>query len=557
MAQAQWSRRSRKGISDVSNAVIQASEPHSAALAAIAEKSLLRFITCGSVDDGKSTLIGRMLYEAGLVPEDQLETLVSESRKHGTNGDKLDFSLLVDGLAAEREQGITIDVAYRYFSTARRKFIVADTPGHEQYTRNMATGASTADLAILLVDARKGLLTQTRRHSLIVSMLGVKHVILAVNKMDLVEYSPFIFNAIESEFRAFAAGLGFASIACIPVSAREGDNVVKPSAAMSWHKGAPLLSLLETIETSGTEGAKPFRLPVQWVNRPNLDFRGFSGFVASGAIRPGDRVRALPSGVESTVERIVTYDGDLGEAIAGQSITLTLNDEIDISRGDVLSGVDEPPQVASALRARILWLSQQPLAPGRVYVLKIGPRAVVATLSVPETVIDINTGRSASKPTLALNEIGVATVSLDRAVAFDTYQQSRETGGFILIDRISNDTVAMGLIEAGVAPSAAGRSGTGYPASDGSLGSLEGISAPEGGLSALIVEPRELPWRSFAKAVSWRITGSIDTFVLALVFSGSVSLAAAIGGTEVLTKIVLYYLHERLWGRLKIGLRRE
>ena len=534
----------------MSNALVrQASEP----APLIFEKTLLRFITCGSVDDGKSTLIGRMLYEAGLVPEDQLETLVLESRKHGTNGEKLDFSLLVDGLAAEREQGITIDVAYRYFSTARRKFIVADTPGHEQYTRNMATGASTADLAILLVDARKGLLTQTRRHSLIVSMLGVKHIVLAVNKMDLVEYSPFIFNAIENEFRTFASGLGFTSITCIPVSAREGDNVVKVSHAMGWYKGASLLSILETIDEGGSEVDSPFRLSVQWVNRPNLDFRGFSGFISSGTIKPGDRIKALPSGVESAVERIVTYDGDLDEALAGQSVTLTLKDEIDISRGDIISTLDEPPRIASALRARILWLSQQQMVPGRVYILKIGPRSAAATVSVPETVIDINTGRSAPKPTLTLNEIGVATVSLDRAVAFDSYQQSRETGGFILIDRISNDTVAMGLIETGVAPVDRGD----YLAADGSLGSLEGISTPEDGLAALIVEPRELPWRSLAKAVSWRSIGSIATFILAWIITGSAALAAAIGATEVVIKILLYYFHERIWARLKIGMKRQ
>ena len=524
---------------------------------ALVEKTLLRFITCGSVDDGKSTLIGRMLFDAGLVPEDQLETLDAESKKHGTDGADLDFSLLVDGLAAEREQGITIDVAYRYFATDQRKFIVADTPGHEQYTRNMATGASTADLAILLIDARKGLLTQTRRHSLIVSMLGVKHVILAVNKMDLVEFSPFIFNAIEAEFRSFAKDLGFESIACVPVSARGGDNIVHPSASTPWYKGAPLLSLLETIDLTADTSEGAFRFPVQWVNRPNLDFRGFSGYVAGGSIKPGDRIRTLPSGVESTVQRIVTHDGDQNIAVAGQSVTLTLKDEIDVSRGDLLAGVKNPPIVSSALRARILWLSQAPLAPGRVYLLKIGPRIAHATLAIPEAVIDINTGASAKQATLSLNEIGVTTVNLDRAIAFDTYETNRETGGFILIDRITNDTVGMGLIDASVAAKALDRGGsTGYPSSEESLGSLEGIAAPQTGFSAIIDRPREKKWRSLAKAVSWRTTGSIDTFVLAWVFSGNITLAAAIGGTEVLTKIVLYYLHERVWSRLKIGLMR-
>ncbi len=525
-------------------------------LAAPAPKTLLRFITCGSVDDGKSTLIGRMLYDAKLVPDDQLETLVSESKKHGTDGDRLDFSLLVDGLAAEREQGITIDVAYRYFGTRNRSFIVADTPGHEQYTRNMATGASTADLAVLLVDARKGLLIQTRRHSLIVSMLGVKHVVLAVNKMDLVEYSPFIFNAIEAEFRTFAENLGFKSIICIPVSARGGDNIVNASKHMGWYKGTSLLAHLEGIDVSASKGESPFRLPVQWVNRPNLDFRGFSGFIASGTVRPGDRIKVQPSGVESTVSRIVTYDGDLEQAVAGQSITLTLNTEIDISRGDVITAISQPPIVSSALKARLLWLSQQPLAAGRVYMLKIGARSVLATISEPEAAIDINTGKTRAQPSLALNEIGLAKVNLDRAIAFDTYAENRETGGFILIDRINNDTVAVGLIEAAAALSDTRGAGSGYPSDAASLGSLEGIEAPQGGLAALITQPKEKPWRSLAKAISWRMTGSLDTFILALFFSGSAKLSAAIAGTEILTKIVLYYFHERLWGRLKVGLKR-
>ncbi len=516
-------------------------------------KSLLRFITCGSVDDGKSTLIGRLLYDAKLVPEDQLETLHAESRKHGTDGDRLDFSLLVDGLAAEREQGITIDVAYRYFATPNRKFIVADTPGHEQYTRNMATGASTADLAILLIDARKGLLTQTRRHSQIVSMLGVKHVVLAVNKMDLVDYSPFIFNAIEAEFLKFAKELGFLSITCIPVTARGGDNIVHPGTHMPWYKGETLLSKLESIDIDTISASSAFRMPVQWVNRPNLDFRGFSGFVAGGSIRPGDRVIAQPGGFTSTVERIVTMNGDLDQASTGQSVTITLKDEIDISRGDMLTGIEQLPVISSTLRTRILWLSQQPMAAGRVYLLKNGARTVSATLANPDFAIDINTGTTAPQTGLALNEIGEVRINLDRPIAFDAYIQNRETGGFILMDRISNNTVAMGLIEAGID---AGSNGSGYPQSAESLGSLEGIEAPPTGLAAIITEPKEMPWRSLAKAVSWRITGSIDTFILALIFSGSAKLAAAIGATEILTKIVLYYFHERIWGRLKVGLKR-
>ncbi len=519
-------------------------------------KTLLRFITCGSVDDGKSTLIGRMLFDAKLVPEDQLETLVAESKKHGTDEGRLDFSLLVDGLAAEREQGITIDVAYRYFSTPNRSFIVADTPGHEQYTRNMATGASTADLAVLLIDARKGLLTQTRRHSLIVSMLGVKHVVLAVNKMDLVEFSPFIFNAIETEFRSFASNLGFESIACIPVSARGGDNIVNISQHMAWYKGASMLEHLENIDVTAPVNATKFRLPVQWVNRPNLDFRGFSGFIAGGSVRVGDRIKVQPSGVESTVKSIVTYNGELPQAVAGQSITLTLTSEIDISRGDVITGIEHQPIVSSALKARLLWLSSQSLTAGRVYMLKIGARTVLATISEPESAIDINTGVSHAQPSLALNEIGVARLSLDRPIAFDLYKDNRETGGFILIDRITNDTVAVGLIEA-TASISDRREGSGYPSDSASLGSLEGIEAPQTGLAALITEPKESPWRSFAKAVSWRVTGSIDTFLLAYFFSGSAKLAASIGATEILTKIVLYYFHERIWGRLKVGMKRD
>jgi sulfate adenylyltransferase large subunit len=519
-------------------------------------KTLLRFITCGSVDDGKSTLIGRMLYDAKLIADDQLETLTSESKKHGTDEGRLDFSLLVDGLAAEREQGITIDVAYRYFGTPNRSFIVADTPGHEQYTRNMATGASTADLAVLLIDARKGLLTQTRRHSLIVSMLGVKHVVLAVNKMDLVDFSPFIFNAIEAEFREFSKNLGFDSITCIPVSARGGDNIVNPSPHMAWYKGEPLLEYLENIDVSAPINATKFRLPVQWVNRPNLDFRGFSGFIAGGSVKVGDRIKVQPSGVESTVKSIVTYDGELQTAIAGQAITLTLTSEIDISRGDVITSIEQPPIVSSALKARLLWLSSQPLAAGRVYMLKIGARTVLATISEPESAIDINTGESHAQPSLALNEIGLARVSLDRSIAFDLYKDNRETGGFILIDRITNDTVAVGLIEA-TASLSDSKQGSGYPTDAASLGSLEGIEAPQGGLAALMTEPKDKPWRSLAKAVSWRVTGTIDTFVIAYLFSGNIKLAASIGATEVLTKIILYYFHERIWGRLKVGIKRD
>ncbi len=511
---------------------------------AAAEKSLLRFLTCGSVDDGKSTLIGRMLYDARLVPDDALAVLEADSRKHGTNGAHLDFSLLVDGLAAEREQGITIDVAYRYFATERRKFIVADTPGHEQYTRNMATGASTADLAVLLVDARKGLLAQTRRHSLIVSMLGVRHVVVAVNKMDMVDYSAEVFLAIEHEYRRFAANLGFASITAIPLAARDGDNVVFKSPRMGWYRGPALLTHLEQVSVDDVSDAAPFRMPVQWVNRPSHDFRGFAGFIAAGSVRPGDRIRVLPSGRETSVARIVTADGDLPLAVAGQSVTLTLTQEIDVSRGDVIASATAAPKVADRLRGKLLWVGQQPLTVGKLYHLKLGTRQVPAYVRHVTSRISIETG-AAELPggSLALNEIGIAEIGLDHPIACDLYLECRETGGYILIDRLSNETVAAGFVEeAGMAP------GKSQEEIDASLASMEGVPQP------LITPPREKNWRSLAKAVSWRMTGSLDTFILALLFTGNLKVSAAIGGAEIFTKIMLYYLHERAWGRIGFGL---
>jgi bifunctional enzyme CysN/CysC len=409
-------------------------------------KSLLRFITCGSVDDGKSTLIGRLLYESKLIFEDQLATLEADSKKVGTQGDRIDFALLVDGLAAEREQGITIDVAYRFFSTEKRKFIVADTPGHEQYTRNMATGASTADLAVVMIDARKGVLTQTRRHSFIVSMLGVKNVVLCINKMDLMTWSQHTYNEIDEEYRAFAASLGIENIVTIPVSALEGDNVTEPSANMPWYNGPTLIDHLETVDVETDDQAKPFRMPVQWVNRPNLDFRGFSGQIASGIVRPGDRIKALPSGHESRVARIVSHDGDLDQAVAGQSVTLTLADEIDVSRGDVIATADAPCEVADQFEAHILWMSQKHLLPGRPYVMKIGAATATCTPASPKYKVNVNTLEELAAKTLELNEIGVCNISLDREIAFDAYAENRETGGFILIDRQSNETVGMGLL---------------------------------------------------------------------------------------------------------------
>jgi bifunctional enzyme CysN/CysC len=410
------------------------------------KKSMLRFITCGSVDDGKSTLIGRLLYDSKLVFEDHLAALESDSKKVGTQGGELDFALLVDGLAAEREQGITIDVAYRFFSTEKRKFIVADTPGHEQYTRNMVTGASTADLAVILIDARKGVLTQTRRHSYLVSLLGIRHVVLAVNKLDLVDYSQQVFDDIEADYRAFAAEIGLDDITCIPLSALRGDNMIEPSPNTPWYSGPTLVGHLESVEIHDSLQEGPFRLPVQWVNRPDLDFRGFSGHIVGGTVKPGDRVRVVPSGRESTVERVVTMDGDLDEAVAGQSVTITLTDEIDVSRGDVLAAATAPPGVADQFEAHIVWMSDDEMLPGRPYLLKIGTRTVGATIAQPKYKVNVNTLEHAAAKTLELNEIGVCNLNLDRAIPFDPYAENRDMGGFILIDRFTNNTVAAGLL---------------------------------------------------------------------------------------------------------------
>jgi len=409
-------------------------------------KSLLRFITCGSVDDGKSTLIGRLLYESKMIFEDQLTALEADSKKVGTQGGDLDFALLVDGLAAEREQGITIDVAYRFFSTDRRKFIVADTPGHEQYTRNMVTGASTADLAVILIDARRGVLTQTRRHSYIVSLLGIRHVVLAINKMDLMDYSQATYESIVAEYREFARQIGLDNIVPIPLSALKGDNILEPSAHMPWYRGPTLMGHLETIEIDDDLQLQPFRLPVQWVNRPNQDFRGFAGTIASGTIRQGDTIRALPSGRQSRVARIVTHDGDLQQAVAGQSVTLTLTDEIDISRGDVIAAADAPASVADQFQASIIWMHDEPMLPGRPYLIKLGTRIVTGSITAPKYKVNVNTLEHLAAKQLELNEIGSCNLSLDRAVAFDPYTENREMGGFILIDKLTNDTVGAGLL---------------------------------------------------------------------------------------------------------------
>jgi bifunctional enzyme CysN/CysC len=416
--------------------------------AALATKSLLRFITCGSVDDGKSTLIGRLLYDAKLIFSDHLAALEHDSKILGTQGGGLDFALLVDGLAAEREQGITIDVAYRFLATEHRRFIVADTPGHEQYTRNMVTGASNADLAVILLDARKGMLTQTRRHSFLVSLLGIDHVVLAVNKLDLVGYSADTFAAIETQYRAFAAEIGLRHVACIPVSALRGDNITRRSPNMPWYDGPSLIEYLETADVTDEAHARPLRLPVQWVNRPNSDFRGFAGQLVAGQVRPGDRVRIVPSGKESTVARIVTSDGDLDRAVAGQSVTITLADELDVSRGDVIAAASDAPAVADRFDTHLVWMGEESLQPGRPYLLKIGTRTVGARIAAPDHTIDVNTGEHAQAQTLALNEIGACAIELDAPIAFDAYRDNRDTGGFILIDRISNTTVAAGMLSA-------------------------------------------------------------------------------------------------------------
>ncbi len=411
-------------------------------------KSLLRFITCGSVDDGKSTLIGRLLYDSKMIFEDQLAALESDSKRVGTQGQEIDFALLVDGLAAEREQGITIDVAYRFFATEKRKFIVADTPGHEQYTRNMVTGASTADLAVILIDARKGVLTQTRRHSYLAHLIGIRHIVLAVNKMDLVGYDQAVFDDIVADYAAFAESIGITGFTAIPLSGFKGDNIAAASANTPWYTGPALIEHLESVELdSEAAAAHAFRLPVQWVNRPDLDFRGFAGLIASGTIRPGDAVRVLPSGKTSRVARIVTMDGDLEQAVAGQSVTLTLTDEIDCSRGDVIAAADAPPQVADQFRATIVWMDGEPLLPGRAYWLKTGAGTVSATVQSPRHAIDVNTLAELSVKTLLLNDIGVADVFTDRGVAFEPYADNRDLGGFILIDKITNATVAAGMID--------------------------------------------------------------------------------------------------------------
>src|SRR5689334_22114837 len=414
------------------------------------QKELLRFLTCGSVDDGKSTLIGRLLFDSKLIFEDHLSALAKDSRKHGTTGDDIDLALLVDGLEAEREQGITIDVAYRFFATDKRRFIVADCPGHEQYTRNMATGASNSELAVILIDARKGVLTQTRRHAYIASLLGIRHVVLAVNKIDLVDYAQDVFEPIVEDFKTFSKDLGFTNLVAIPMSARFGDNVIEKSANTPWYSGPTFLSHLETVDVETALTAKPFRMPVQWVNRPNLDFRGFSGSVVSGRVHKGDKVVVAKSGRESTVKRIVTMDGDVDEAMAGAAVTLCLADEVDVSRGDVLCEPTARLEVSDQFAAHVLWMMDDEMLPGRQYLLKVGTATVPATISEIKHKVDVNTLDHLAAKTLALNEVGYLNISTSRPIAFDPYRENRDTGGFILIDRFTNATAGAGMIDFGL-----------------------------------------------------------------------------------------------------------
>ena len=421
-------------------------------------KTMLRFITCGSVDDGKSTLIGRLLYDSKMIFEDQLASLEADSKKVGTQGQEIDFALLVDGLAAEREQGITIDVAYRFFNTEKRKFIVADTPGHEQYTRNMVTGASTADLAVILIDARKGVLVQTRRHSYLAHLIGIRNLVLAVNKMDLVDYSQEVFDSIVADYTEFAKSIGIESFTAMPISGFKGDNIIGPSENTPWYTGPNLIEHLETVKVnSAVDASLPFRMPVQWVNRPNLDFRGFAGLIATGSVKPGDTIRVLPSGKTSTVSRIVTLPNitggaaaeggaDLDEAVAGQSVTICLADEIDCSRGDVIAAADAPPQVADQFEATLVWMADEPLHVGRAYWLKLGTQLVSATVHEPKYTVNVNTMEHMAAKTLELNAIGVAEIVTDKSIVFEPYADSRTLGGFILIDKMTNGTVAAGML---------------------------------------------------------------------------------------------------------------
>ena len=504
-----------------------------------AQKGLLRFVACGSVDHGKSTLIGRLLYESKQLFADQLDALAADSRKFGTQDGALDFALLVDGLAAEREQKITIDVAYRFFATPRRKFIVIDAPGHEQYTANMATGASVADLALVLVGADDGLTQQSKRHVVILSMLGVRKLVLAVNKMDRVGWSERAFEAIAERFRAFTADLGFEDIVCIPLAANSGDNVVSRSARMEWYRGPTLLEHLEQVDTARRAGQRGLRMPVQWVSRPHADFRGYSGMIASGEARAGMAVKILPAGRVTHIARIATFDGDLPRAGAGRSVTLTFADEIDASRGDVIVGLDEPPATTDRISVRVFWMSSTPFEPGRHYLFKLATATANAIIEPDVELFDLDTGRSVAAPAIAPNTIGTGTLKLDRPIAVDRYADCKETGSFILIDPESYDTVGMGCVQRiATAPSLPNEAPAVAPGARGKLKHWTETHA-----------------RSLAKAVSWRATGSLDTFLVAFIITGSPKIAGSVAVTEILTKIFIYYLHERVWAVVPWGKR--
>ena len=506
-------------------------------------RKLLRFIACGSVDHGKSTLLGRLLYESNQLFDDQLDTLAADTRKFGTEGEALDFSLLLDGLAAEREQHITIDVAYRFFTTAQRKFIVIDSPGHEEYTANMATGASVADLALVLVAADDGLTRQLRRHLVILSLLGLRHVVLAVNKMDRVGWSQSAFAAIDTAFRDFAAALGIDAIVSIPLAAKRGDNVATRSPHMEWYRGPTLLEHLEQVEPDAGVQPGPFRMPIQLVNRPDADFRGYSGLIAGGAVAVGMPVKILPSGRTSRIARIVTFDGDLGHAEAGRSVTLTLADELDASRGDVVVGVEQAPQVSDRVFARVFWMGAAPFKPGKHYLFKLATSTATASLEAGLNVLDLDTRKLVEAEALAPNEIGTCTLKLNRSIAVDRYADSKDTGSFILIDPETYDTIGMGCVEQ-IAATAQPRSWF-----------ARLLPSRKNGVGKKLTRWTETHARSLVKAVSWRTTGSIDTFVVAFVISGSPKLAGSVAAAEVFTKILIYYLHERLWAFVPWGKR--
>ena len=503
------------------------------------QRDLLRFITCGSVDDGKSTLIGRLLHDSGHLFEDQLEALAQDSRRLGTQGGALDLALALDGLAAEREQGITIDVAYRYFSTARRSFIVADTPGHVEYTRNMATGASTADAAILLVDVRKGVTTQTRRHAVLVAMLGIRHVVLAVNKMDLAGFARDAFEAVMAEARVLADGLDL-RLAGVPIAALTGDNVAARSPAMPWYEGPHLLDWLETIAIDEPQGAGALRFAVQSVSRPDASFRGYAGLVTGGPAWPGQAVTILPSGVTTRIARIVTYDGDLGLALPGQSVTLTLADEVDVSRGNVIA-VGPLPATTDRLVARLFWMASEPLRPGAAYLAKIGTQLVPATVTAIAGRVTLEPLGQEPAAALGPNDVGDVAVAFDRTVVTERYRDSHDLGGFILMERESFATVAMGLVQ-DVAPPREARA-------------PKPAAAPADASAPWLAAPFAAPWRSILKTVTWRLLGTFLTVLVAYGLTRNLHLALLLGGIEVLAKFVLYFGHERLWARIGLGLR--